>query len=97
MATPHKLLVIHSEQRVVGAQELRVEDNLYTVLARVEKLDLANLVQDGVLVIVGHVVGNDRGEGIALQCENAALEEDVVLFGHDVRRVRDLTPVQDVQ
>lgn len=88
----YKLLVIHAQQGVVGAQELRVEDHLHAVFARVEELDLADLAQDRVLVVVRHIVSDNWREGVALQGENAALEEDIVLFGHDMSGVWNAAP-----
>lgn len=61
-----------------------MENNLDSVRGMVEEAETAQLVQDGILVIIGHVVCDDWGKGRALQGEGAALEQDLVLAGQEL-------------
>lgn len=69
MATSHEIIVVQGKDRVGGVQELRVENNLDTVRRVVEELNPSDLVQNGVFVVINHVVGNDRGESMSLHGE----------------------------
>lgn len=93
MAPPNKLLVIESEDRVVGIEELGVEEHLDTVARPVEQLDPTNLVQDGVVGVVGHVVRRHGRERVAAEGKDATLEEDLVLVREEGRRVGDFGTV----
>lgn len=78
MTPPHKLLVVEAQDRVVGVEELGVEDDLDAIRRPVEELYSADLVQDGVVRVVGHVVRRDGRERVAAEGEDATLEEDLV-------------------
>jgi hypothetical protein len=78
VAASNKLLVIETQDRVIGVQELGVEDDFDPVGASVEELDPPELVKNWVVGIVGHVVCGDRGERIALECKDSTFEEDLV-------------------
>jgi hypothetical protein len=78
MTPPHELLVIETQDRIARIQEIRVEDDLDAVRGRVEHLHAADLPEDGVTCVVGHVMCYDGREGVALQSENAPFEEDLV-------------------
>ena len=90
VATTDKLLVVEAKDRVVGVQELGVEDDLDAVRSAVEELDATDLVENGVVGVVGHVVGHDRGEGRTLKREHTTLEENLVLVRHEFLGVGDL-------
>lgn len=90
MAPSHKLLIVQSQDRVIGVQELRVEDDFYAVVLVVEELDAPELVQDRVVGVVGHVVRHDGRERVSAEGEHAPLEQDLVLFGEEGREVGDL-------
>ena len=60
MATPHKLLIVHTQDGVVAVQEVRVEDDLDAVTRVVEERQAPDLGQNRVVVIVRHVVRRDR-------------------------------------
>jgi hypothetical protein len=93
MTSPDELLVVQPKNRVVGVQELGVEDDLDAVLTPVEQLHPPDLVQDGVVRIVGHVVRRNRREGVAAEGEDATLEEDLVFRGEKLRGVGDFGSV----
>lgn len=78
MATAHEFLVIQTKDGIVGVEEVGMEDDFNTVARLVEQLHTANLVENRVICVVGHVMRHDRREGIALQGEDAPLEEDLV-------------------
>jgi hypothetical protein len=61
MTTPNKLFVIQTEDRVVRIQEFRMENNLNPISRPVEQLNSSDLVQDGIVGVVGHVVCGDWG------------------------------------
>jgi hypothetical protein len=49
------------------------------IAARIEQLYAPDLVEDRVVRVVSHVVRRDRRERVALEREDAALEEDEVV------------------
>lgn len=79
MGAAHELVVVEWEDGVGGVKELGVEDDLDAVGGVVEELHAADLVEDRVLGVVGHVVRDDGWEAVALHGEEAAAEEDAVL------------------
>ena len=93
MTTPHKLLIVQAQNRVVRIQEFRVEDDLDTVRRAVKQLHAADLVQDRVARVVGHVVGDDGRERVALERKDAALEENLVFLGEQGLGIGDLGAV----
>ena len=90
MAAADKLLVVHTENRVVRVEEVGMEDDLDAVRHVVEELDAPDLVEDRVVGIVGHVVRCDGWERVAAEREDAALEHDLVFFGQEVFRRREV-------
>lgn len=93
MATTDKLFVVEAEDGVVGVEEFRVEDDLDSVRRAVEQLNPADLVQDRVVGIVGHVVGRYRRERVSLEGEDSALEQDLVLFAQQGSGIGDFSTV----
>lgn len=63
-----------------------MEHDLDSVAARVEELDATDLAENRVTCVVRHVVSDDGREGVALESEDAAFEEDFVFFGEDLFR-----------
>ncbi|KAH3681838.1 hypothetical protein WICPIJ_007198, partial [Wickerhamomyces pijperi] len=59
VATSDELVVVQWQDWIVGVQELRVEDNLHTVTWVIEQPDSSDLVQDWVVGVVLHVVGDN--------------------------------------
>lgn len=84
MAAAHELLVVQAEDGVVAVQEVRVEDDLDAVGRGVEQLHAADLVQDRVVRVVGHVVRRHGRERVPLQREDAPLEEHLVFVRQQV-------------
>lgn len=82
MASPDELFVIERQDRIGGVQELGVEDDLDPIVRPVEELDASDLVEDGIVAVVGHVVSDDGRERVAAEGEDAALEKDLV-FGRE--------------
>lgn len=74
MTTADKLLVIKTQDRVVGVQEFWVEDDLDSITTSVEELDATNLVQDWVGRVIGHVVGDYRWQRVSLEREYSSFE-----------------------
>ena len=81
MTTPDKLLIVQTQNRVIGVQEFRVEDDLDSVGSPVEELHSSNLVQDRVVCIICHVVCDNGWKGVSLQGEYSSFEEDLVFSG----------------
>ena len=77
--TTNEVIVVDGKDRVGGAQELGVEDDLYAIRGLIEKLATSDLVENGVLGVVVHVVCDDRRQGVALHSEEAAAKHDLVL------------------
>lgn len=89
MASTDEFFIVHAENGVVRVQEIGVEDNLDAVGLRVEELDAADLVQDRVIVVVGHVVGRDWRQSVALQSEDTTLQQNLVFVGEKFIGSRD--------
>lgn len=60
MASADKFFIVHPKDGVVRVQEIGVEDDLHAVCLRVEHLYSTNLVENRVIVVVGHIVSSDR-------------------------------------
>lgn len=84
MASTDELLVVEAQNRIVRVQKVRMEDDLDAVVRAVEELDAADLIEDGVVGVVSHIVRRDGREGVALEGEDAALEQDLVLLGEQL-------------
>lgn len=84
MATSDKFFIIEAENRVVGVEEVGMEDHFNSVGLTIEQLDATNLVQDGISGIVRHVVGGDRWERVSLESEDATFEQDAILLGKEL-------------
>lgn len=89
MTTSDKVVVVEGEERIVAVQELRVEDNLNSIGRMVEQVDSSDLVQDWIFGIIGHVVRDDRWQGVSLQCIHSSLEQDLLLRCHQLGGVWD--------
>jgi hypothetical protein len=63
-----------------------MEDNLDSIMAVVEHVDPSDLVQNRVIGVIGHVVGDDRWERVAFEGKDTALEENEVLIRYEVLR-----------
>lgn len=61
MATSDELFIVQSQNGIVGIQEVGVKDDFYTIGSRVEQLDTADLVQNRIVGIIGHIVSRDWG------------------------------------
>ena len=61
-----------------------MEHNLDAIVTGVEQLHAADLVQDRIVRVVGHVVRRDRGKRVALERKDAAFEEDLVFFREEL-------------
>ena len=88
MAAADELLVVHAENRVVAVQEVRVEHDLDTVMRVVEQLDASDLVEDRVIVVVGHVVCRHGRERVPLEREDPPLQQHLVLLRQQLVRRR---------
>lgn len=62
MAAPHELLVVQTKDRIIRVQKVGVENNLDPIVACIKELDSSDLVEDGVVGIVRHVMCSDWGE-----------------------------------
>lgn len=71
VASSHELFVIQSQYRVIRVQEVRVEDNLHSVVVSVEQLDATDLVQDRIMRIVGHIMRRDWWQRVTLESEDS--------------------------
>lgn len=81
MAAPDEFLIIEPKNWVIGVEEVRVEDDLDTVVVTIEQLNASDLVQDRVRRIVRHIVSRDWRQGVTFQSEDAPFQEDLVLIG----------------
>lgn len=78
VTTSHKFLVIKSQDRIVGIQEFRMEDDLDSIGASVEQFNPSDLVQNRVGAVVLHVVGDDGGKRAPLESEDSSLQGNLV-------------------
>lgn len=84
MASSDEIFVVESQDGVVGVEELRVEDHLDPIFLSIEELNSAKLVQHRVVRIVGHVVSDDRGEGVSLERKDSSFEKHLVGWGKEL-------------
>ena len=73
MASTNKLLVVKAQNRVATVQKVRMEYDFHTIMAVVEQFDTANLVEDWIVGVVGHVMSDNWGKRISLQCKDPTL------------------------
>lgn len=57
-----------------------MEHNLYAIVVVIEEMDPTDLVKNGVVVIIGHVVCGDWREGVPFQSQDTTLQKDVVFY-----------------
>jgi hypothetical protein len=72
-----------------------VENDLDTIGGVVEELAAADLVQDGVFLVVDHVVSNNRRQVGALHGKETTTKQDLVFLGQEtslIRRVLAFVP-----
>ena len=84
MAAADKLLVIEGDERAGDGDELGVEDDFDGVVGGVEELTMPQMTKDGVVGVVGQVVGDDAGLLAAARGMNRALEVDHGIFGEQL-------------
>lgn len=84
MATSDEIIVVEGKNRVSRVEELGVEDDLDSVRRVVEQLHSSDLVQNRVLMIVDHVVGDDGRKSTSLHGEEATAEQDSILGGNEL-------------
>ena len=73
MTSANKLLVVKTQNRVATVQKVRMEYDFHTIMAVVEQFDTANLVEDWIVGVVGHVMSDNWGKRISLQCKDPTL------------------------
>lgn len=80
MAAADKLFVIQAEQRIRRAQKLRMEDDLYAVIDRVEHVAATNSAQHRVIPVVHNIMRRHWRQSITLQTIKTAFDLDHVVF-----------------
>lgn len=80
VASTNELLVVHAEDGVVAVQEVWMENDLDAVMGVVEQLNASNLVENGIIVVIGHVVCRYGREGVALESKDATFQQNLVFF-----------------
>lgn len=93
MTSTDEFLVIETENGVVGAQKVGMENDLDPVMRVIEELHAANLVQDRVVRVVHHIVRRDRWETVPFERKDAAFEKNLVLIREEVGRLGELREV----
>ena len=78
MATSDEFLIVESQDRIIRVQEFRVENDLDSIIASVEKLDATNLVQDWIISVVSHFVGDNWRERVPLECKYSSFKKHLV-------------------
>ena len=84
VASTNELLIVHAQDGVVAVQEVWVEDDLDAVMRVVEQLDTSNLVENWIVVVIGHVMCRYGREGVALQNKNATFQQNLVFFRQQI-------------
>jgi hypothetical protein len=93
MATTQEFLIIQTQKWIVCIQEFWVEHNLDTIIIPVEELDSADLVQDGIACIIGHVVGHNRWQTLSLHGKDPSLQTDLVCFSEQILWINNDAPI----
>jgi hypothetical protein len=74
MTTSYKFLVIETKDWVVRIQKVWVEDNFDPIVSIIEEANTTNLIENGIVGIVCHVMGCDGREGVAFESEDASFQ-----------------------
>ena len=68
-----------------------MEYDLYAIMGVVKELYATDLVEDGIILVIDHVVGDNRRQSVPLHSEEAAAEDNAIracnellLIGHGV-------------
>ena len=80
MAPSNKLFIVHTKYRVICIQKIRVKDNLYAVMRRVEEFHTSYLIQNGIVWVICHVVCCHGRERVAFERKDASLQLHLVLL-----------------
>ena len=80
MASTNKLLVVKAQNRVATVQKVRMEYNFHAIVAVVEQFDTANLAENWIVGIVGHIMSDNWGKRIPLQRKDATLQQYLIFF-----------------
>ncbi|KAH3664964.1 hypothetical protein OGATHE_003779 [Ogataea polymorpha] len=78
MTASDELVIVQRKNRVAGVEEFRVEDDFHAILAGVEQMALADLVEDRVVCVIHHVVGHNWRQRVSFQRKHASLQVDSV-------------------
>ena len=68
-----------------------MEHNLHAIVMVIEELHPADLVENGVVVIVSHIVRGDWRQSVPFQSQDTAFQKDVVFFGQELVRTWQCT------
>ena len=93
MTTPNEFLVIKTQNWVVGIQEFRMENNLDPISRPVEEFNSSDLVQNGIIGVIGHIVRGDGWERVSLEGKDSSFQEYLVFLGEEVFGFRDFSSV----
>jgi hypothetical protein len=73
MTSTNKLLVVEAQNRVTTVQKVRMENDFHAIVTAVKQFDTANLVENWIVGIVSHIMSDNRGKRISLQCKDTTL------------------------
>ena len=80
MTSTNKLLVVKAQNRVATVQKVRMEYDFHAIVAVVEQFDSANLIEDRIIGVVGHVMSDNRGKRISFQSKDTTLQQYLIFF-----------------
>ena len=87
MATTDKFRIIHSEKRIRSVDELGMKHNLNPIMSVVKQLPVAQMGQYRILLIVDHVVGDNRRQiGVAAGVQQSLEDNYLVWIQYIIRR-----------
>lgn len=97
MRPSDKIIIIQREDRVGGVEEFGMKDDFHPIGGVVEQLHTANLVQNRVVGIVDHIVGDHRGEGVAFHAEQPPTKHDSILAAEQLLGLGSFVPFVPLQ
>ncbi len=97
MRAPHEVVIIQRQDGIGGVEKLRVEHDLDPIAGVVEQLHAADLTQNRILGVVGHVVGHDRGESLPFHAEQPSAQHDAILAAEEILGLRGFVPFVPLQ
>ena len=78
VSASHEFVVVHWQDGIGGVEKFGVEHYFDAVRRMVEELNSSDLVKNWIFAVAGHVMRDDRRQGVSFHGEEATTEEDTI-------------------